>query len=275
MDIVSKINKWATILFTVTIVSIIYNIYIYFSKDPYYTGTFFIVIYALIYLVGSVCGLLYMKKIPGIRGNMKSIFIGFLMNAIAMTIGLYTFAYYTIIKGVESPYPSLAEIAFLFTSIGSFIVLVSIFRLYKIQITKRLVIEFFGYFILSSLTIFWILGDGIGYLFTGFPYIDEGQSLLVNLFDFYYAFVDAFTAAVGLTILRVAGGKIFRGLFYFSIGTLFIVVADLIFSYRLSEEIIWNGDINDTFFMISGFFFSLGIILTLKDFVNKNLEIKI
>jgi len=273
MDIISRINRWMMLLLAVSVFSIAYNVYIYFSYDNFSTGLYFVWIYSFIYLIGALAGIICIKKVPNIVGNIKWMFYGFVLNALSMAVGLFFWGYYTVVKGVDAPYPSLADFAFILTSVASLIVLVTIMNLYRIQITWKRVLEFLIYFVISSAIIFSIIGEGIEYIFTGFPYVDSGGSFWINIFDIFWSFTDAATASIALTILRVSGGKLFRGLMFYVLGMFAVVAADLIFSYRLANDILWNGDLNDTAFMVAGILYSVGILYTLKDFAQKKISL--
>nr|MBP9763277.1 hypothetical protein [Candidatus Paceibacterota bacterium] len=170
-------------------------------------------------------------------------------------LGGATWSFYNLFAGIESPYPSLADVFFVLMPISFAISVGSLLQIYKSS-TRA-----------SSIVVATIIFLGLAWLmfhFVGKPEISSELSFWENFFNFSYALSDSIYTGAGFALLVIAGGKIYRGIFVWVLAMFLITIADIIFSTRAATESLWNGDISDQLYTLSAIIFTYAVILLSK-----------
>lgn len=237
------------------------SLLVLFIKDVLYED---FVKYNVIYFIhagmifGSIVSFLGSKKLSNQGSVGKSLlFIGF--GLLANAFGFFAwFISETILRQVDL-YPAPADFFFVLfyplVSIG----LIYLLRVYALNLTKFKLIQALFFAIFSGLIMFFVFD-------LSFPSFDESDSFLKSFFDLMYTFTDVLLVSVVILALRLAGGKIFKGLFVFLFGLILNVVADLVFFYRIENGIYYTGDIGDLFYALSGIALAIGAYFVAKNF---------
>jgi hypothetical protein len=202
-------------------------------------------------------------QLIGQKGNIRKalIFIG-VANAF-FAAGQFVWSFYNMVLQVDIPYPSLADIFFLGMTIPLAMTAGTLVQFYSQSVTKKTFIEAFIIFI--------ILGSLAG--FTLFrPEISTEATFWENFFNSAYPIVDSLYVGIIFAGLRIAGGRFFTGYMIWAIALLVITIADLLFTYRANSGDIYNGDISDTFYLISGYLFALSSMALAKGSIRKRPE---
>ncbi len=165
--------------------------------------------------------------------------------------------YYNIFSNAEVPYPSLADVFFIFFIPLTALALVKFLKVYQILVTRRVVIESFVVFLLAVTGIF---------LFQGLGGFSGELGALEQAFNLLYPLTDAVLITAAVIVFRSSGGALHKNLILLVGGYLAGALADLTFSYRSAHELYWNGDIADVLFMVSGFFMALAALHLAREF---------
>ena len=209
----------------------------------------FNVAYAFMFLFG---GLLALKGFisSGIKSSIGKQLFSISVGMLGFAAGLFTWTFYNFILKVDVPYPSIADVFFIlyipFLGYG----IINILRVFDVLISKKILVKFVGIFVVSSVMIFFI-GSA--------RYSSQSPSILAQLFNIFYLMGDAFLVTLSVMLISLSKDKIHRSFLYFVIALLAMTFADLVFTYRTSNGIYWNGDVTDLLYAFSGFMFCLGV----------------
>lgn len=211
------------------------------------------------YLFNTACAVLYFSvgivalfgiELHGLKSSVGRELLAISLGMFGFSFGLFVWAYFNLILKVETPYPSLADFFFVLyiPFIGYGILnLLSVFGMFY---SKRILGESAAIFLVAAVFIFF-LGNP--------PDLSASLPFLEKSLNIFYLLGDAFLITLGYMLIRLTRGRIHQS-FFFLIGALIIMaVADLLFAYRTSAGIYWNGDIADILYATSGFLFSVGV----------------
>jgi len=249
------------ISYILTIIFILWSVAMFFSGARETIANNLYAIYAIIYLIAGIWGIIYSRKIE--RGIIHSALNYWGVSLIFYSIALFIQTYYVTFIGQEF-YPSIADwfffahIVFLF--IGSFYVL-------KIYI--------------NGIGLKHIIGGMIGILLSGFvtyryfgvpEFGVEDSTFWIDFFNSFYVLTGFLSMLLIILILIFAGGKIFKGLVYFVLGIATQTLGDILFITRYEAGTFWAGDISDIIYVISGLLYALAVIYTAQGFLSKKRE---
>lgn len=204
--------------------------------------------YALLYLSGGIIALLSIKA-SGWKSSVGQELLSISLGMIGFAIGLFIWCYYNLILKVDIPYPSYADVFFILYIPFLVYGIMHYLRGVGILITKSILFESCGIFIISIFITYFIT-----------PHQEPSYSVILSqMFDFFYLLGDAFLITLGIMLIRLTKGKIHKSFFYFIGALLVMAFADFLFAQRAADNTYWNGDISDLLFALSGLLFCLGI----------------
>lgn len=188
----------------------------------------------------------------------------FLIGLAILFDGLGFFAWFvseTLLRSTEL-YPAPADIFYVLfypiVSIGLFFLL----KIYSLNITRFKLIQAFVLAVLAGILMFNVFDLSL-------PSFSEEDSFFKSLFDLFYTFTDILLIGAVIVTLRLAGGKIFKGLFIFLLGLVFNVAGDLTFFSRIENGTYYTGDISDLFFAFSGLALAIGVFFIVSNFTSQ------
>lgn len=216
-------------------------------------------------IFGGLVGLGGLKHLS-VTGVQRKIVIFFSLMLTSLGIGFFLWTYYAITAvGEDYVWPTLADYVWVVGTIFSIIGVFYALKIYKASISSsKLIVALLAFLALGA-----VVTSFIGY--PSFS-IEEGISMNETFFNFFYSISDLVMIALAILILTIAGGKIYKGLFIFTVGLLFQVTADIMFAIRDGAGILWQGDISDVMFSTSGFLMSIGVIYLIKEFDKNKLS---
>lgn len=214
--------------------------------------------YASLYLVGGFLGLIRAKMF-GLNDSIGKTCLFFGLSLTFFSSALFIWTYYNLVLQIEVPFPSIADILYVFFYLFAIMGFGYLIRLYQPVINTRIILE--------SFLILFTIAVGI-FFFNTFIREAANRSNLADFFNFFYPLSDILMVSISLIGLRVAKGKMQFGFLLFVAAMLFQSAADLTFSYRTSYMTYWNGDISDILYAVGGFLFSLGLINAISSFAD-------
>lgn len=213
------------------------------------------------HLIGGLIGLYAAKKL-GLDTYVGKALLFLGIAQLGTFVGAVIWDYYDFIKGIEAPYPSLADAFFVLFVPFSAIGLWHLLKIYKIKFNSWIVIESIILVTIISVIIFLILGS---------PGIVFHANIFKIGFDLFYSISDAVLIAMAIMIVKIGSQRMFQGLAFYALGLILTAFADLTFAYRIAGETYYFGDISDFLYILSGLVLSLGIYLTAKNISDNKL----
>lgn len=208
------------------------------------------VICGSLYCLGGVAGLFY-SDTRGI-GRLKRLTLFFLGSSqLSWGIAALIWSFYTMVMLVEVPFPSVADIFYVGFTVLMVAACLCLLLYLKAPLEQSNVVEFFGVIVVVYLAIFVLMLQ---------PNLDFEAPILSNLLNYFYPLGDAFVFSFLLLIYRLASPRAKRLAGWLMAGLLFQVIADLMFTYRQSHALYWNGDISDYLYAVSGFLMTWGTV---------------
>ncbi|MFO0704816.1 MAG: hypothetical protein U0517_02440 [Candidatus Andersenbacteria bacterium] len=226
-----------------------------FGIKPYLTGV------ALLPLIGGFLGLASARGWGWWSSSIGRSLIFISIGTAAFGGGMIMWNYYLFFKGVEVPYPSMADIFFgscpLFWTIGIVLLLRSTGAKYAVKKTggKLLVTLLPAIVILVSYYLLFIVARN------GTIDVAGGKTKL--FFDFYYPIGDAIL--LSLTILtykltkKYIGGIFKKAMPILLLGFFMMYFADFLFVYMTTKGSYFNGSISDFLYTVTFFILGLGL----------------
>ena len=242
-------NKKFYVIVGLSLLSIlIYWIYIQFlpSRNTVF-NYYFNVVTAIVYSAAGMLGYMYQRKSSDTR--LRSVFLLFSLSLFSYSIGSFIWSYYNLISKADIPFPSLADIFYLLypVCIGAgfwYILDILKFKPSKTNIKISLVIVAIIFFV-----VFFIFNK---------PTINSSQPVLGTMLNFLYPLSDSFLISLGIIALTTVR-KIGYGMSSIVTALFFMAAGDIIFTYRQTNNLYWNGDISDLLFLVSAFLLSIGM----------------
>lgn len=212
------------------------------------------------FFLGGITAFLAIKK-PDLPKVVKQSLVLLGIGSFCMGLGFLSWLTLEVGLGEAELYPSLADVFYVAFVPLVVLGLLNLLRVFSFALTKKAILKAIGLVVFSS---FLTIQFGVFAL----PEISEDSTILVTLFDTFYAFTDIVLIAIVVLTLSIAGGKIFKGLLVYLVGLVFNVVADLVFFYRIEAGTHAIADIADHIYFISACVMTAGIYLIAKNFVH-------
>lgn len=162
--------------------------------------------------------------------------------------GLAIWTYYNL-RGLEIPYPSWSDIAFLGFYFATIIgVFCTIKKMGGRTNPSR---------ILESLILWGILFT-IAYSFVKLNSQDNIIAPLATLLNLLYPLLDSFLLMLSLMIIRSQFGRLQPNLLFLVFSFLTLTLGDAVFSYQSANNYYWNGNYVDYLFAIFSYLYAMG-----------------
>jgi hypothetical protein len=246
-------NVIARFLTGFLVLLLVWDAYLWFQSSTT-TSTnlnyFYAVGYSLFYLITAILGFIKLRQV-GIKSATAKALLFMSIGAVIFTFAFWLYTYYILAQNIEIPYPSLADYFFLsfvpFVAIGFFFLL----KIFKPVLSPGVVMQTF---------LMVLVGIGLMFYYVIYPKFGGANEGIAKVFDIIYPLDDAILLSLMLIAIRVSGGKIQGYFLRFVITFALMIIGDLLYSYRVSNTIQWNGDIVDLIFTFTAFSFSLAVL---------------
>jgi len=192
-----------------------------------------------------------------IRVRFSLVWVSFALGLALWFLGELCWAIYTLIMGVEIPYPSIADVFWLSGYIPLFVALFVYVKIFRSVLSRRMigiaVAIVFALSVIVSATLI-------------IPIVEVEEDLVKMFFDFVYPFFDLvllFVAILGLIVFFK--GSLGKSWLLINAGIVSIAVADILFSYTTAQEIYYNGHPLELFFHWGYILFLLAFHIHVKE----------
>lgn len=248
-----KLNHYKTLLYLFFAATIGYHFFL--NSLPEH-NTIWNNIYGMVttplYLIGSVAGFMYLKKI-GLKSYVGKSVLLLSISTLFYSIGLFYWGYLVTFTGIEIPYPSFGDILFVLYGPLAGIGLLILFRIYRIEITTKKTVQ---------LLLLLLISGAITYFFIGLPVFDGSNAAFA--FNLGYVLSDFVILSISLAAITLSGGRISGAIVLIALSFLMQAIGDFLFTYQTAQDTFWDGNTADLFFSISGLLLSLGIIKIIR-----------
>jgi hypothetical protein len=227
---VELIGLVAVVISSFLFVAIVYLIH-YFPE--FEGGIFFTDLMPILFGIGATCGSLFASlRIYGYKTFNGKIWLLIALGNLFWALGEFGWFYFEVILGIDTPYPSFADILWLIGFLPLYLALFKTNQLIKPKLTKKILIL---YHIFSILCIFAILLLII-WPIASYP-VGEGFTFSEKVTSIFYPITDIILFLFALLVLlRFRGAKISWAWLILAISFLIDVFADSWFSIILWEE---------------------------------------
>jgi hypothetical protein len=190
-----------------------------------------------------VSGFSLKKYWSGVKDQFSVIWLYFTCGLLIWFMGEVSWAVYTLVLGVELPYPSFADVFWLFGYIPFFIALYWYVKMFSNVLNKKLL----------ALSMISTVALAIVVAVTLFSYVSGAEEDLVAIaVNFAYPLLDLLlfsVAQIGLIIFWK--GKLGKSWLLINAGIAVDTLADILFSYTTAQEIYYSGHMLDVLFIIA------------------------
>jgi len=193
----------------------------------------------------------------GVRERFPLVWLCFTLGMTLWFMGETSWAVYTLLFGVELPYPSIADVFWLGGYIPLFIALYLYVKTFGSVLSRRTIgIAMLVTFILSVLVSTTLIT----------PVVGADEDLVTALVDFAYPLLDLvlFSVAVlGLTVFLK--GSLGKSWLLISAGILSFTGADMLFSYTTAQGVYYTGHLLELLFHFGDLLFILAFYVHVKE----------
>ena len=208
-------------------------------------------------LFGGMAGIFYSKLWGGLKSALGNTIFMFSLGLLAQFVGTGLYFYYVYVVGVDIPYPSVADIAYvagiLFYIIGSY-------KLAQV-LNVKLSSQPWSSKVLAILIPLAILAGSYWVLMRNYDFSEA--TLLLIFLDFGWLFCQAIFVSIAILIFfaskSVLGGIMRNPILLLIVALVIQYLADFHYSYQINNEIYYTGGINDYFYALA--FYMMGISL--------------
>jgi len=192
------------------------------------------------------------------KGHFPIIWFYFTCGLFLWFMGEAIWAGYTLILGVELPYPSVADIFWIGGYIPFFVALYLYVELFRHALTKKmLAASLITTTVLTTLVTVALL----------IPVLGTEEDLTAMIMDFAYPILDLTLFSVALLGLIIFWrGKLGSSWLLINLGILMNVCADILFSYTTAQNIYYCGHMLDVLFDLAYLSFSMAFYVHTKEF---------
>jgi hypothetical protein len=192
------------------------------------------------------------------KGRFPIVWLYFTCGLFLWFIGEAVWAGYTLILGVELPYPSAADIFWIAGYIPFFIALYLYVKLFSHVLTKKMLAVSMAATVVLAVSVTFTLLT---------PVLTAEEDLLTMAVDFAYPLLDvALFSVANLGLIIFWKGKLGKSWLLINAAIVMDVCADILFSYTTAQGTYYSGHMLDLLFDFSYLFFLMAFYIHTKKF---------
>lgn len=192
------------------------------------------------------------------KGRFSIIWLNFACGLFLWFLGEVIWAVYTLVLGVELPYPSIADVFWVAGYIPFFIALYLYVKLFSAVLTRKTLL--LSMIVIAALT---IVVTATLFIYT----FGRGEDLVTLALDFAYPLLDlSLFSAAYLGLIIFWKGKLGKSWLWICAFTMTNACADILFSYTTAQGTYYSGHILDALFCIAYLFTLMAFYIHIKEF---------
>jgi len=254
-------KSFLTVLWALSVFFLAWCAKIYFTGATDNPSNLYTNLYGIIPLIGGIYGLMVAKHWGGFKSKVGKAVTLLSLGLVTWGLGMVIWIYYNLILGVEIPYPSWADAAFILSwplwgAGAAFLSIATGAKFGARQIRGRVMLFVIPIAVIAVSYYFLVTVARQGV-------VSAYEDGLKTFFDLAYPIGDVIILAVALLIIGLSYsyfGGIYKKAIFFILGAFVInYLADFTFSYTTSLETYYNGSLADVLFIITMTVLATGI----------------
>jgi len=191
------------------------------------------------------------------RKQFSMVWLCFTLGLALWFLGETGWAIYTLLLGIEIPYPSVADVFWLSGYVPFLVALNLYVKIFKSGLSRRMVaFSMAATFVLAVLASATLMA----------PILEAEKDLVTLIIDFTYPFFDIFLFSVAfLGLLIFLGGRLERSWLLINLGILSNASADVLFSYTVAQGTYYSGHLLEILFHLGYLLFILAFNVHIKE----------
>ena len=214
-------------------------------------------VYAILALLGGLCGIHISRRWGGLKSAVGRGIIFYSLGLLALWFGQTVWTYYNL-TGIESPYPSVADIGYFaivpFYGLGTLNFAKATGASFSFKIFRKKPIVVAVPFVMLAASYFIYLKD----------LYPDLTNIVKTFFDFGQPLGEAAVISLALITFElsrgVLGGKMKPKMLMFSVALVMQYITDYTFYYRSAAGLYYNGGIVDLMYVFSFLLMTLSLI---------------
>lgn len=222
-------------------------------------NNFYGALYPLISLIGGLYGIFFVSRTWGGFKSVMGRGILFLsLGLLAEVFGQWAWSYYTIVQGIEVPYPSIADIGYF-----AIIPLYS-YAMYNFAKASGIKFGLRSFFGKMQVLVIPIVMISIAYFFFLKNITIDWSNPIRVFLDFGYPGLEPIAVSIGILTYslsrNVLGGIMRPKILYIIFALVFQYITDYVFLYQAGAGIYYNAGIVDFLYTTSFMIMAMGIL---------------
>ena len=214
--------------------------------------------YGLMALIGGLYGLMLSKRFGGIKSYLGLAVLFFSLGLLAQEFGQITYSYYSLVLGIEIPYPSLGDLGFA----GS----IALYMLGVYYLARACSINYLLETAKSK--VIFVLVPAVLLSFTYYVFL-RGYEIdltdpLTTLLDLGYPLGQSLYVSLGAVLFLLSGkylGGLMKEKVLFILGALLVqYLADFYFLFLVSREIFDTAGLSELIYLLAYFFMTFALV---------------
>jgi len=175
-----------------------------------------------------------------------------------LTVGLFlwllgeiTWSVYSLVLSVSIPYPSIADLFWILGYVPIAAFMIGYVMPFKKAFSLARISIALGAALLVALVVFSVIVA---------PVLGLGEEPMTQFFDFAYPALDIFLLGLSIAgMLLFLPGRLSRFWAWMNLGMIFMVIADLMFSYLSAQDLYYDGHPLELFYFLGDMAIVLGL----------------
>jgi len=186
-------------------------------------------------VISGSCALMAFEVVrrTGLKGNFGIVYGGFFLCVFLWFLGETTWAVYGVLLGIEIPYPSVADVFYMFGYLPAFVGSIKFLSVFGTGMGKR---KIFGIVTLGVVAIIAVL------TFLSMPLAVAETNFFASFLDVAYPSFDVILIVLGICMLfTFRGGKVGIPWQWITLGLLLLAIYDIAFSFGTLQGWYYSG----------------------------------
>lgn len=260
----SNYQKYYTPVIITTVLFLIFTFWWYHLnymviEPSFWEAELYSASYGLLALIGGILGLNIAKNWGGTKSALGSVLTYLSIGLLFQEAGQLSYSYYSLIRGVEIPYPSIGDFWYYGTIPLYIYATIKLAKTLNIKFTK----ELFKKNIISILLPIALLIISYQIFLSGYDYVnnDFGTTFLSVMYPLGQSLYLSIALLVFILSIKTLGGKLKANILLILGALCAQYVADFVFLYTSDREIWITAGINEYMYLVAYYAMSMAIIM--------------